>query len=209
MELSVGGGYSQFWKAIIRPPKDDYTMQDMGPKTFMMHGVKVERTDIELRNERGFTLKCSFFEPHESVRPCEELPCVIFLHGNCSSRRGSFECLEILLPKYISLFTFDFSGCGLSEGEYISLGWYEREDLKCVVDYLRNSGKVSLIGLWGRSMGAATALLHGHRDPSIAGMVLDSPFSELKSLANDLVEHNTKIPSFLVSLAMKMVRSSI
>ncbi len=29
-------------------------------------------------------------------------------------------------------------------------------------------------------MGAVTALLHGDRDPSIAGMVLDSPFSELK-----------------------------
>lgn len=28
------------------------------------------------------------------------------------------------------------------------------------------------IGLWGRSMGAVTALLHGDRDPSIAGMVV-------------------------------------
>lgn len=108
------------------------------------------------------------------------MPCVIFLHGNCSSRRGSFDCLEYLLPQFISLFTFDFSGCGKSEGDYISLGWHEREDLQCVIDYLRNCGRVSLIGLWGRSMGAATALLHGHRDPTIAGMVLDSPFSKLK-----------------------------
>lgn len=49
----------------------------------------------------------------------------------------------------------------MSEGEYISLGWHEKDDLQCVIDYLRSSGKVSLIGLWGRSMGAATALLHG------------------------------------------------
>ena len=34
------------------------------------------------------------------------------------------------------------------------------------------------------SMGAATALLHGHRDPSIAAMVLDSPFADLKQLSN-------------------------
>ena len=89
------------------------------------------------------------------------------------------------------------------------MGWHEREDLNKVVDYLRNSGKVSLIGLWGRSMGAATALLHGHRDPSIAGMVLDSPFSKLQTLAQELVSSNSKIPNFLTSMALKLVRSSI
>jgi hypothetical protein len=34
----------------------------------------------------------------------------------------------------------------MSEGEYISLGWYERDDVQVVVDYLRNSGTVSTIG---------------------------------------------------------------
>jgi alpha-beta hydrolase superfamily lysophospholipase len=58
-------------------------------------------------------------------------------------------------------------------------------------------------------MGAATALLFGHRDPSIAGMVLDSPFSQLKLLAEELVNNNVKIPSFVTSMALKMVRSSI
>ena len=37
-------------------------------------------------------------------------------------------------------------------------------------------------------MGAATALLHTHRDPSIAAMVLDSPFADLRQLAVELVE---------------------
>lgn len=35
-------------------------------------------------------------------------------------------------------------------------------------------------------MGAVTALMHADRDPSIAGLVLDSPFSSLKQLAEDL-----------------------
>lgn len=68
----------------------------------------------------------------------------------------------------------------MSGGEYISLGWYERDDLNQIVEYLRKERRVSTIGLWGRSMGAVTALLHGDRDPSIAGMVLDSPFSNMK-----------------------------
>ena len=35
--------------------------------------------------------------------------------------------------------------------------------------YMR-AGTVSTIALWGRSMGAATALLHTHRDPSVSDM---------------------------------------
>ena len=58
-------------------------------------------------------------------------------------------------------------------------------------------------------MGAATALLYSHKDPSIAGMVLDSPFSKLTQLAEELVKNNSKIPKFLVSMAMMAVRSSI
>lgn len=58
-------------------------------------------------------------------------------------------------------------------------------------------------------MGAATALLHSHRDPSIAAMVLDSPFSDLKQLAEEIVSNNTIVPKFLTSMALKMVRSSV
>ena len=74
------------------------------------------------------------------------------------------------------MFTFDFAGCGNSEGEFISLGWFERDDVAMIIDHLRTSRRVSTVALWGRSMGAATALLHADRDHSIAGLVLDSPF---------------------------------
>lgn len=39
------------------------------------------------------------------------------------------------------------------------------------MEYLRSTGTVSTLGLWGRSMGAVTALLYSQRDPSIAGVV--------------------------------------
>lgn len=82
----------------------------------------------------------------------------------------------------MTLFCFDFAGCGKSEGEFISLGWHERDDVNVIVNYLRKERKVNTVGLWGRSMGAATALLHSNRDHSIAGLVLDSAFSDLKTL---------------------------
>jgi len=109
----------------------------------------------------------------------------------------------------MTLCCLDFPGCGLSEGEYISLGWYERDDVELLIDYLRENRHATTIGLWGRSMGAVTALMHGDRDPSIAGMVLDSPFSDLKTLVMELGATHTKIPKFLISGAMGLVRSSI
>lgn len=101
------------------------------------------------------------------------------------------------------------AGSGKSGGDFISLGWYERDDLAVVVDYLRNSNRVSTIGLWGRSMGAATALMHGSRDPSIAGMVLDSPFADLRQLSDELAGNYAKVPKFILSTARKMIRKTI
>ena len=49
--------------------------------------------------------------------------------------------------------------------------------------FLRNTGKISSIGLWGRSMGAATAIIVGSKDPTISAICADSPFSNLKKLA--------------------------
>lgn len=58
-------------------------------------------------------------------------------------------------------------------------------------------------------MGAATALLHADRDHSIAGIVLDSAFTSLKTLARELARRHTKIPSFILTAAMKFISSSV
>lgn len=137
------------------------------------------------------------------------LPCVIFLHGNSSCRLEALPLVPLLAPLWISLLCFDFSGCGLSEGEFISLGWYERDDLAACIEYLRSLGRVSTIALWGRSMGAFTALLHSDRDPSIAGLVLDSPFSSLKLLAEELASSYAKVPAWMVRAVLTVVRTMI
>ena len=74
----------------------------------------------------------------------------------------------------------------MSEGEYISLGYYERDDVHCVFEYLRSLGTVSSIGIWGRSMGAVTALMYADTNHEIGCIVLDSPFSNLSQLCKEL-----------------------
>lgn len=81
--------------------------------------------------------------------------------------------------------------------------------MECVVDYLRKSDTVSTIGLWGRSMGAVTSLMHADRDPSIAGLVLDSAFSSLRELAEDLCKKHSSIPNFVIGTALTILNSSI
>ena len=40
----------------------------------------------------------------------------------------------------ISLVTFDMSGCGRSDGKYISLGINEKADLQAVIDQCKKRG---------------------------------------------------------------------
>ena len=56
----------------------------------------------------------------------------------------------------------------------MTLGAKEVDDLEVAVAHLRKAFPNSTIGLWGRSMGAVTALLYSARDPSIAGVVSSS-----------------------------------
>ncbi|KAH8091632.1 palmitoyl-(protein) hydrolase [Aureococcus anophagefferens] len=144
----ASNGYQELVNAIIRPPRAEYDMDDLGPASFEWHGHAFQRVDLEL-----------------------------------------------------------------SDGDWVSLGYWERDDLATVVAHLRASGKVSTVALWGRSMGSACALCHGHRDPSISAMVCDGAFADLPQLAEELVQkardHGLSVPGFVVSIALRMVRSSV
>ncbi|XP_073123109.1 uncharacterized protein [Henckelia pumila] len=175
----------------------------------MLKGKWYQRKDLEVVNSRGDVLQCSHYKPIVSPEG-NALPCVIYCHGNSGCRTDASEAAIILLPSNITVFTLDFSGSGLSGGEHVTLGWNEKDDLQAVVKYLRGDGNVSLIGLWGRSMGAVTSLMYGAEDPSIAGMVLDSPFSDLVDLMMELVDtYKVRLPRFTVKFAIQYMRRAI
>ncbi|KAL7542249.1 hypothetical protein ACHAXR_012280, partial [Thalassiosira sp. AJA248-18] len=146
-------------------------------------------------------------------RTAVRIPVVIYMHGNASARVEVLPQLTVLLALGVAVFAFDFAGSGKSDGEHVTLGYFEREDLLCVVAHLRATDVVSTIALWGRSMGAVTALMHGDRDPSIAGMVLDSPFSDLSRLCEEMVDkardQGINVPGFVSSVAIRMIRGSV
>lgn len=110
-------------KLIIRPFREAYSAEkDLGPKNFIVRGKVFTRKDFAIINARGLLIQCSWFLPKFSKIPH---PCIVYCHGNCGSRCDSLDIAKTLLPLDISVFTFDFTGSGLSEGNYVTLGYYE------------------------------------------------------------------------------------
>ena len=197
--------YTKGWKAIVQPPRFKYTIFDLGSpyQSFTPHPrltidnmpnpITIVREDFEVKNPKNHTLQCSFYRAEGDLN--QDRPCLVYLHAHGSSRLGGMEVKNHFLPKF-SVCLFDFSGCGLSEGEYITLGLKERDDVQTVLKALQTKYGLRYFFLYGRSMGAVSALLYSHKfvcggdgyisgydDPArgVLGIALDSPFTKAKS----------------------------
>lgn len=209
-------GYEQLVNAIVRPPRASYTDSHLGPAHFTFLGKRFQREDVTLMTERGYTLQCSHWKQEE---PKSHDSVLVYMHGNASARVEVFQQLSYLLSLGTSVFSFDFAGSGLSDGDYVSLGYYEREDLASVVAHLRaNVGSSIKIGLWGRSMGAATALMYASREASlpiqnVSCLILDSSYCDLVQLTGEMVdkarEQGIGVPNVVVSVALAAIGWSV
>jgi len=97
---------------------------------------------------------------------------VVYLHGNASARVEVVPSLSFLLGQVgvFGVVGVDFTGSGKSDGDYVSLGYYEKVDLDCLLQHLQRvygqgngnneSDQELEVVLWGRSMGASTALMY-------------------------------------------------
>lgn len=215
--MNLLGIWDQLVDCVCRPPRDVYRHKDLigGEEGVFVIGKppkvrKFYREDLFLYNNKGQKLCCSHYRPTIVPSNDGKLPCVIYCHCNSGSRRDAEEALWLLLPHNITVFCLDFAGSGLSEGSWVTLGAQEVEDVAAVVTHLRGDPSTSFIGLWGRSMGAVTALMYAERDPSVAGVVADSAFSRLTDLMNELVvEQKLPVPRPLMKVAMAMMRRSV
>jgi fermentation-respiration switch protein FrsA (DUF1100 family) len=118
----------------------------------------------------------------------EQRPCVVYCHGNAGNKLEGLVAADVLISAGMDLLTFDFSGCGNSEGQWVTLGWKERDDLNSVLIYLKDQGRTSKVALWGRSMGASTILMNNYADVPIpiSSIVCDSSFAHFEEIAEHL-----------------------
>jgi pimeloyl-ACP methyl ester carboxylesterase len=76
---------------------------------------------------------------------------------------------------------FDFSGHGQSEGNQVTYGIRERQDVTAAIEYLRQRGDVNMerLAILGNSLGAITAVMAAAEHPELGVVVLESGFSDL------------------------------
>jgi len=175
---------------IIRPERRVYKPEkDLGATLFTIdHKFYGSRTDFEVRNRRKKLIKCSLF--HHNLYHGERHPLIVYCHGNSGNRTYSYEIVYRMLKAHVSVLTFDFAGCGVSEGKYVFLGYFEQYDIDDVLEYALDRFKFidpERIGIWGRSMGAVSALLFASRNTSISLIVLDSPFKDFAQLLKEYI----------------------
>ena len=158
-------GYESLVCAVVRPPRSRYSIEhDLGPLSLRLDsGVDVEREDFIIANYQGLALQGSIWTPSAAAEGTIKTA-VVYLHGNSSCRVDATRTgvLETVGPLDAALVAFDFAGSGLSDGDFVTLGWHERHDVGSVVKYLRERG-FERVALWGRSMGAVSALLFAQR----------------------------------------------
>src|SRR3989344_3192027 len=102
-------------------------------------------------------------------------PVVVLCHGYGSSKdnESTFGLAQKLLAKGLSVYRFDFSGCGQSQGELNQLTPDQgQDDLNSAV---KDLGRKQF-ALYGSSFGGYTALIYACKNPVLA-LGLKAPVS--------------------------------
>ena len=109
---------------------------------------------------------------------------VICSHGYRQNREQAdvplMPLAKVLVEHGMNVLLFDYRNSGESAGQMTSVGQYEVRDLLGAVDYVHSRQELNpKVALLGFSMGAATAILAGAEEPTVAAVVADAPFADL------------------------------
>lgn len=127
---------------------------------------------------------------------------IIMCHGQEGSMDRDTPRMIALHKAGFNVLMFDFRGHGRSEGNQVTFGMYEKEDLLGALDYLVDVRGIEKVGLYGFSMGAATGLITAALSERITCLVVDSPFGRLaRTLSGWWRQRGVPIP-----LAREMAR---
>jgi alpha-beta hydrolase superfamily lysophospholipase len=106
---------------------------------------------------------------------------IIWLHGVGDSRGSSLWPAQHLTGRGFDVLAYDSRAHGDSEGEACTYGYFEKRDLRRVLDTVT----APPIVLLGHSMGAAVALQAAADEPRVAPVVAVATFSDLRTVATE------------------------
>lgn len=103
---------------------------------------------------------------------------LIYLHGFADNRVGGTGVIERFRRRGFDVIAYDSRAHGESGGAEVTYGFYEKEDLRRVIDTLE-PGPIVLLG---SSLGAAVALQLAADDKRVSAVVAAETFSDLRTV---------------------------
>jgi fermentation-respiration switch protein FrsA (DUF1100 family) len=123
---------------------------------------------------------------------------VILQHGYKSTREELLNEAEMLYRHGYGLLLTTVRAHDYSEGEIITFGMYEVQDMEAWYQYLltRDDIETNRIGMLGNSFGGMLVIQYAAQNQNIKAVVADSAFSSLNDTVSTSVTYFTDLPAF-------------
>ena len=157
---------------LLQPPRvyDASTPQSLG-----LQAEAVELLTQDSIKLRGYHCTPAGDSAHATV---------IILHGVASCKEHMLGLAGWFNSQNIAAVVLDSRAHGSSGGTYCTYGYYERNDVSQLVDWLQQRSSKP-IGIWGGSMGGAIAMQALGNDKRLAFGMIESTFTDLRQIVFD------------------------
>ncbi len=154
-------------KLNVRTPATFFSEYTFSPFETQVEGYE----EIALQTADGLRLSGWWLPRPESRRV------VVALAGHRSPKADMLGVGSGLWRAGYNVLLFDWRSRGQSDVAQHSLAYYELRDAEAAVAYALGRVPGARLGLIGYSMGASVALLLAAREPRVAAVIADSPFT--------------------------------
>jgi uncharacterized protein len=130
---------------------------------------------------------------------------VIFSHGQAGSMAGDLPEAAMYHKNGYNVLMFDYRAHGTSDGDRVTFGVYEKEDLLGAIDFLQVEKGIDRVALIGFSMGAAVAMITAALTDRVSTLILDGVFWRLTDVLEAYLRRYTVPPGLSYLLAVVIV----
>ena len=106
---------------------------------------------------------------------------VVYLHGVADNRSSAAGVIDWFTQRGFDVVAYDSRAHGQSDGDICTYGFYEKRDLKQVL----NSLAPGPIVVMGNSLGAAVAIQGAAESDRVSGVIAAEAFSDLRTIATE------------------------